>query len=126
MKKLCVILSEGIIPELGNLRGPVVKPTKIDTSIIISLVNNGFLVEEVNPRNYNERVRLTFANINSNNFLPKKKKETPVTYNSYKLPEGKRSTVVESVGEAEKVAQLKKTEKKEATKKETPVKSSDF
>lgn len=120
--KLCVILSDGPIPELGNARGPISRPTRIPRSAVISIMNRGLNIQEVNPRNINERVRLTFSNVNSNNFLPKPKK-APVVASVQKLPEGRRNTVVVQPSEATTVMNHKK-EKKE--NREVPVKSSDF
>ena len=94
-EKLCVVPTDGRIAELGGIIGPVSRPTKISYSAIVSMLNRGVPVYEVNPKNVNERVRLNFRNVNSVNFFPKVKKSQPTTVNSYKLPEGRRNTVVE-------------------------------
>ena len=122
--KLCVILTDGAIPELGNARGPITRPTRIPRNAVISIMNRGLNIQEVNPRNFNERVKLTFSNINSNNFLPKPKK--PVVPPVQKLPEGRRNTVVVPPNEAAAVIHGKKEKKENKETREIPVKSSDF
>ena len=124
-EKLCVIPYDGPIQELGGIRGPIVRPTKIQISVLITLINRGIPVMEVNPRNPKERIRLTFRNVNSQIFkmqapaVAQPKKEDVIQ----ELPKSGRNTVVAPFSE---VAQVKK-EKKEAKKSaETPVIKSNF
>lgn len=114
-EKLCVVLAEGRIPELGGILGPVSVPTKIARSSIIAMLNRGLPIYEVNPKNVNERVKLTFKNVNSVNFMTKVRKSEPVKSNPYVLPAGRRNTVVEQSSEATEVAN-EKAEKKNKNK----------
>lgn len=126
-EKLCVVLADGRIPELGGIIGPVAVPTKIAYSSIVSMLNRGLPVYEVNPKNVNERVRLTFRNVNAVNFMKKVRKSEPVTTNPYVLPEGRRNTVVEQTSEATTVAEEKAEKKKTKNAVEIQaVKKSDF
>ena len=67
-KKLCKVLSNGPIPELGNITGPVLYPTKIPMNKVINMVQHGRKVLEVNPKNYSQTVLLNIKNVMSNNF----------------------------------------------------------
>ena len=126
-EKLCVVLADGRIPELGGIIGPVAVPTKIAYSSIVSMLNRGLPVYEVNPKNVIERVRLTFRNVNAVNFMKKVRKSKPVTTNPYVLPEGRRNTVVEQTSEATTVAEEKAEKKKTKNAVEIQaVKKSDF
>lgn len=125
-EKLCVVPTDGRIAELGGIIGPVSRPTKISYSAIVSMLNRGVPVYEVNPKNVNERVRLNFRNVNSVNFFPKVKKSQPTTVNPYKLPEGRRNTVVEHTGEAAEVAKEKAAKKEAKSVNIEVVKKSDF
>lgn len=125
--KLCVILTDGPIAQLGGIRGPITTPTRIDVSAIISMVNSGMAVYEVNPRKHTEKKRLTFANINTNNFPVVKKPAVPETRNPYKIPQGKRNTVVVKSSEVDEVKAAKDAKKEKAVDKTPiPVTTSDF
>jgi hypothetical protein len=84
-KKLCKVMTNGPIPELGYITGPVAYPCRIDLRKVVNMVQHGHKVYEVNPKNHNEQVLLTIQNVNKNNFpdpekyvLPQEtKKETP-------------------------------------------------
>lgn len=88
-KKLCKIMTNGPIADLGGIAGPILYPCKIDMRKIINMVHHGVVVVEVNPKNQNQTVRLTMQNVSKNNFpepekyiLPEtkveKKEETPI------------------------------------------------
>lgn len=68
MNKLVTIESGGPIRVMGGISGPIKTPTSLSTTAIISLINDNMVVYEVNPKNYNEKIRLTRLNINSDNF----------------------------------------------------------
>lgn len=68
MNKLVTIESSGPIRAMGGISGPIKTPTSLSTAAIISLINDNMVVYEVNPKNYNEKIRLTRLNINSDNF----------------------------------------------------------
>lgn len=68
MNKLVTVESAGPIRLLGNINGPIKTPCSLSTDVIIDLINNNKIVYEVNPKNYNEKVRLTRLNINSDIF----------------------------------------------------------
>ena len=71
--KLVTIESYGNLHVLGGIKGPVMSPCNIDLPIIISLLNDGKIVYEVNPNNSKEKVRLTSENVlKYNNFETKK------------------------------------------------------
>ena len=70
-KKLCRVATNGPIPELGGIAGPVKGPTLIPLRTVVSMVQNGRVVYEINPKNYKEEVRLTIRNVNQNNFPDK-------------------------------------------------------
>lgn len=124
-KKLCKIMNSGPIPELGGIRGPITKPTELPMDLIRVLLNEGYTVYEVNRMNKNEKVKLTYANVNKVNFFKKVKKTKPVTVKSYRFPEGRRNTaVVEQPSEATKVKEAKKKETEEKPIQE--LKHSDF
>lgn len=73
--KLVIIKSTGKIPQLGGMIGPLLTPTKMDISVIISLINGGKIVYEVNPANKSEMVRLDRLNVRKTNFAKDLRKE---------------------------------------------------
>jgi hypothetical protein len=72
-KKLVKIMTNGPIVELGNILGPVNSPVKIEINKIINMVQHGKKIIEINPRNQNETVLLTLANVTKNNFPTEQK-----------------------------------------------------
>lgn len=64
--KLVTIESPGKIAALGGILGPITTPCRIDMNIIISLINSGKAVYEVNPKNFKEKTRLTRMNVLDN------------------------------------------------------------
>lgn len=69
--KYVTIESPGKISVLGGLLGPITTPSYIDINIIISLINSGKVVYEVNPSNVKEKIRLTRKNVLNYNFKSK-------------------------------------------------------
>lgn len=67
-RKLCKVLTNGPISELGGITGPIVYPCRLDLRKVINMVQHGKVVIEVNPKNHNETVRLNIQNVNKNNF----------------------------------------------------------
>lgn len=129
MTRLFVVLADGKIPELGGIRGPITKPTAIDISIVIDMVNRGLPVEEVNPANYTERVRMTFGNMHSQNFVKaaKKVEAAPVQTVTQSIPTGRSNAVVEPVNEAKAAKETRDNKSWKNNKKEvTPLNKSDF
>ena len=70
-KKLFKILSNGPIPELGNITGPVLYPTRIPMNRIVNMVQHGRKVIEVNPKDHNQTIQLTLTNVMKDNFITK-------------------------------------------------------
>jgi hypothetical protein len=66
--KYVTIESYGPIQQLFGLLGPILTPCYIEIGTIISLVNSGKVVYEVNPNNPKEKIRLNFNNLLKNNF----------------------------------------------------------
>ena len=129
MARLFVVLADGKIPELGSIRGPITKPTAIDIPIVIDMVNRGLPVEEVNPANYTERVRMTFGNMHSQNFVKaaKKVEAAPVQTVTQSIPTGRSNAVVEPVNEAKAAKETRDNKSWKNNKKEvTPINKSDF
>lgn len=67
-EKLCVIQYNGVIKELGGISGPILSPHKYPINKVISMVNSGIPVYEVNPYDRNDRIRLTRSTVKSVNF----------------------------------------------------------
>lgn len=84
-KLVTVPTYQGSLPELGGIKGPITKPVEIETSSIISMINRGINVYEYNPTNRKTKVRLTRANVLTQNF--QKKKESPKLKEKIKKPE---------------------------------------
>lgn len=129
MARLFVILTDGKIPELGNIRGPVQKPTELKVSDVISMMNRGVTVDEVNPANYAERVRMTFSNVNSKNFLSVKKAAPKAATKPQveSIPAGRSNVVVETANEAKAAKETRDNKSwKNNGKNVTPVIKSDF
>jgi hypothetical protein len=77
--KYVTIESYGVIPALGGIMGPITSPCNVDLSVIISLINSGKVVYEVNPKNIKEKILLNKDNVLKYNFNPKVvKKETTI------------------------------------------------
>lgn len=70
-KKLITVESVGTLSELGGISGPVINPFYIDMSTLNRLLSNRRKVYEVNPKNKNERVRLSLKNMRIKNFVEK-------------------------------------------------------
>lgn len=66
--KFVTIESYGPIPALGGILGPITSPSYIDINVIISLINSGKVIYEVNPKNIKEKIRLTRDNVLKYNF----------------------------------------------------------
>jgi hypothetical protein len=66
--KYVTIESPGKIPVLGGLLGPITTPCYLEIDIIISLINSGKAVYEVNPRNIKEKTRLTRQTVLNYNY----------------------------------------------------------
>ena len=105
--KLVTIETSGKIRELGGITGPITTPCKLDMNIIISLINSGKVVYEVNPENKTEKVRLTRSNLSGDNFVkpePIKKvyqkvETKPETKCSHKNYNKHRENVVKDIDE---------------------------
>lgn len=86
--KLVTIETAGKLPVLGGIRGPIHTPTRLSVDIIIQLLNTGKIVMEVNPANYNEKIRLTRLNLLSQNFTkPSTVNKSPVAGAKAKVEE---------------------------------------
>ena len=90
-QKLIVIESSGSITELGGISGPVINPCLVPISTILSMLNHHRRVYEVNPKNHNEKVRLTLKNLRTQNFkveevAPVIKAEPPKAPVAHKAP----------------------------------------
>lgn len=147
MARLFVVLSDGKIPELGNIRGPITKPCSIAISKVIHMVNRGLVVQEVNPGNLNERVTLTYHNVTVSNFAKKPVEmatpvaapkvdslvSEPVSYSAPTVPAGRSNVVVDAPNEAkaakesrEKNGKNWKENGKPQQQRVVPVTKSDF
>lgn len=71
--KLCVITDPYELPIRGRINGPILTPSEFTMSEIRALLVARFNVFEVNPHNRKEKVKLTFANLNNQNYAPVKK-----------------------------------------------------
>ena len=69
--KKVVVMTMGIIPELGGISGPILTPQDLPIGIVQSMVNGRRKVYECNPKDTNERILLTVSNVNADNFKPK-------------------------------------------------------
>lgn len=73
-RKLVVIKSSGILPELNGIQGPVNIPTRIPVDTIVNLILNRRSVWECypnDPYNVEKRIKLTVKNAKTYNFGPK-------------------------------------------------------
>lgn len=68
MNKLVIIESSGPIRAMNNINGPIKTPCSLSINVISDLINDNKIVYEVNPKNYNEKIRLTRLNLFSDNF----------------------------------------------------------
>ena len=66
--KLVIIKGSGTIRELGNICAPILTPQYIAISTVAKIVSSGRTVLEVNPADKSQTVKLTLANVRSNNF----------------------------------------------------------
>ena len=71
-RKLVTVNYNGPIIELGSICGPISTPSQLTIDAISRLVLNKKEVWEYNPNNKREKVRLTFSNLNKDNFNKKK------------------------------------------------------
>lgn len=80
MTKLCLIKTTKTVPELYGLSGPFYDPVELSTEQIISMLNRGVLVYEVNPANRSEKIQLNRFLANRVNFKPVAAKEKAQTF----------------------------------------------
>lgn len=85
--KLITIESQCELPELGGVMGPIKAPVEMTIPKIISLINRGLVVYDVNPKNKKEKVRLTTTNVRTDNFIS----------NSVKAASTRKAAVVRTV-----------------------------
>ena len=64
-----MIGTTGPIPELGGISGPISSPSRVEVSTLIRMVNARRVVYEVNPKDYDQKVRLTVSNVARDNFV---------------------------------------------------------
>ena len=134
-KKLCKILSNGPIPELGNITGPVLYPTRIPMNRIVNMVQHGRKVIEVNPKDHNQTIQLTLTNVMKDNFITKDeyiskyinvpkqstKEVTPPAKTPEPVVEAPKVTVPETPEVTEEVVPVPAEEPEEEKKEESPV-----
>lgn len=128
MARLFVIPCDGRIPEMGGIRGPITSPIEIPIDKVISMMNRGVIVEEVNPYKKSERVRMTFSNIHTNTFV-KPVKAAPVVQAAAapQIPVGRSNVVVDASNEAKAAKETRDNKSWKNNKKDvTPVTKSDF
>jgi hypothetical protein len=66
--KLVVIESAGTIKELGGISGPILHPCIQKITTLETMVRNHRVVYELNPNNFDERIRLNLRNVKTVNF----------------------------------------------------------
>lgn len=76
-QKLITVNSAGTITELGGISGPVLNPCYVPIPTITALLNHHRVVYEVNPKNYNEKIRLSLKTLTKKNFTSED--EAPIT-----------------------------------------------
>ena len=73
-RKLVVIKSSGLLPELNGIQGPVMVPTRVPVETLVKLVLNHRSVFECYPNNPNDvskRIKLTMESVKKVNFGPR-------------------------------------------------------
>lgn len=70
--KLCIITTCAELPIMGGIHGPLHTPSPLTYREIITLINNGIDVYEVNPKNRSQKVKLTAFNAVKENFTTNK------------------------------------------------------
>ena len=70
--KLCIITTCAELPIMGGIHGPLHTPSPLTYREIITLINNGIDVYEVNPKNRSQKVKLTAFNAVKENFATNK------------------------------------------------------
>lgn len=70
--KLCIITTCAELPIMGGIHGPLHTPSPLTYREIITLINNGIDVYEVNPKNRSQKVKLTSFNAVKENFTTDK------------------------------------------------------
>lgn len=101
--KLCKVMTNGPIMELGGITGPILYPCRLDLRKVINMVHHGIRVIEVNPKNHKETIELNIQNVSLNNFPDKpkykmpeetKKKETPVVAKEKDIVTTKQDNII--------------------------------
>lgn len=75
-KKLCIVKSSGTLPLPGNIDGPILNPCEISIQNIITMINLGMKVYEINPLDRTKSILLTRENVNKINFINEEKNNT--------------------------------------------------
>ena len=96
-RKLCKVLTNGPLPELRGITGPIVYPCRIDMRKVINMVQHGKVVIEVNPKNQKEEVRLNIQNVNKDNFPEPERIELDTPPVKTPTPVVKKDEVVKAV-----------------------------
>lgn len=122
-QKLIVVESIGSIGELGGISGPILSPCYVPLETINLMLNHQRKVYEVNPKNYNEKVRLSLKNLRKKNFAEETvSAKAHVAPNIYMAATVKNSneTRTKSFEDSTMVTPPVKTSSKKATPKPEP------
>lgn len=68
-RRLIVVKSTGVLPELNFITGPILHPWYVDVPTIQQMVINGKDVYEVNPEDHSDRTKLTIKNMKTSNYI---------------------------------------------------------
>ena len=135
-QKLIIVESSGVISELGGISGPILNPCYVPVHTILTMLNHHRKVLEVNPKNYNDRIRLSLKNLNKNNFsdseefAKEKTNSAPTIFSEAKITNSKdgESTNTASMVVEKKTSQNSKNENitKVQEEKKSDIITSDF
>ena len=68
MVKLYTVDTPKVIIGMYDIQGPLTTPSKMEFANVLEMVRRGYKIYQVNPYDYNEKVRVTVSNINSIKF----------------------------------------------------------
>lgn len=124
--KYVIILSHGELPELGGILGPIRRPTEVQIPKLVSMLNRGKEIYDVNPKNTKEMVRLTMANVKKDNFNKNVKKEAGTEIRSTSVTLKQDAKNVSTVSKQELTKNMKQDANNTPTKSDTKMSLSDF
>ena len=68
MSKLYIVTTPKTIIGMSDIMGPLTTPSEIEFAAVLEMVRLGYDIYQVNPYDYNEKIKVTLSNIHNIKF----------------------------------------------------------